>query len=207
LIFLFQQTLIEFRILSPILTQPGEEDRTMAITLDGLDGEFRTRASDLLDSLKAIGIEMRPYFGPRTPAEQAVLWRQSRSKEEIAAAIARLRNGKADFLADTLDSVGPHHGPHVTNALPGLSWHQWGEALDCFWAVNGVAEWSASKIIDGINGYRVYANRAKDFGLEAGGHWTSIKDWPHVQLRKAASPVMAGMTLAEIDEAMRARFG
>ena len=40
---------------------------------------------------------------------------------------------KANFLASVLDGVGPQHGPHVTNALPGLSWHQWGEAVDCFW--------------------------------------------------------------------------
>lgn len=179
----------------------------MAIPLTDLDEAFREKMQSLLAALDAIGVEMRPYFGVRTPEEQAILWRQSRSREEISAAIARLRSGGADFLADILRDVGPRHGPHVTNALPGLSWHQWGEAVDCFWAVNGVAEWSSTKLVDGINGYRVYATKAKELGLEAGGFWSSLKDWPHVQLRRAGSPASAGMTLAEIDEQMRNRYG
>lgn len=179
----------------------------MAVALDGLDNNFRQQMENLLHQLIGIGVEMRPYFGLRTPLEQAKLWRQSRSTEEIDSGIARLRNGGANFLADVLRDAGPQHGPHVTNALPGLSWHQWGEAVDCFWAVNGVAEWSATKIVDGINGYKVYAQRAKLMGLEAGGFWNSIKDWPHVQLRPEPSPTVAGLTLAEIDEEMRARYG
>ena len=179
----------------------------MAISLDGLDPAFRAKVEELLTALKAIGVDMRPYFGLRTLEQQAILWRQSRSKEEIAAAIDKLKSANAGFLADVLHSVGPQHGPHVTNALPGLSWHQWGEALDCFWSLNGSAEWSVSKIADGINGYKVYANLAKEMGLNAGGHWNSFKDWPHVQMRAAGSPIGAGMTLAEIDAVMRKRFG
>jgi peptidoglycan LD-endopeptidase CwlK len=179
----------------------------MAVALDGLDPAFRSKVEDLLAVLKGIGVDMRPYFGLRTLHEQAILWRQSRSKEEIAAAIQKLHNANADFLADVLKSVGPQHGPHVTNALPGLSWHQWGEALDCFWSLNGSAEWSASRIADGINGYRVYADRAEDLGLNAGGHWGSFKDWPHVQMRSAGSPIGAGMTLAEVNAEMQQRFG
>lgn len=91
--------------------------------------------------------------------------------------------------------------------MPGLSWHQWGEAVDCFWSLNGSAEWSASTKADGINGYRIYASFAKDMGLDAGGFWHSFKDWPHVQMRSAGSPISAGMTLAEIDAEMHNRFG
>jgi hypothetical protein len=94
----------------------------------------------------------------------------------------------------------------VTGALPGTGWHQWGEAVDCFWALDGRAEWSTSRLVDGVNGYRFYADKAKVLGLTAGGFWRTLKDWPHVQLRSAASPVAAGMTLAEIDGVMRERF-
>ncbi len=179
----------------------------MAISLDGIDAGFRSQLEALLANLKARGVEMRPVQALRSPREQAVLWRQSRSAEEIAAGIARLKAGKADFLASVLESVGPQHGPHVTNSLPGLSWHQWGEAVDCFWAVNGKAEWSTTLMLDGINGYRVYAATARDMKLEAGGLWTGFQDWPHVQIRPAPSPLAAGLTLAEIDTEMRKRFG
>ncbi|MGV8830895.1 MAG: M15 family metallopeptidase [Devosia sp.] len=187
----------------------GRQDmgEKMAIALDGLDPAFRSKAEELLANLIGVGVDMRPYFGLRTLEVQAILWRQSRATEEIKAAIQKLQNANAPYLAEVLHSVGPQHGPHVTNALPGLSWHQWGEALDCFWSLNGSAEWSASKTADGINGYRIYADRATDIGLNAGGHWSSFKDWPHIQLRSAGSPISAGMTLAEVDAQMHHRFG
>ncbi|GAK49224.1 hypothetical protein U14_00443 [Candidatus Moduliflexus flocculans] len=55
-------------------------------------------------------------------------------------------------------SVGPQYGDPVTNALPGCSWHQWNEAVDLFWVIDGKAEWSSKKKImlqDGssVNGY------------------------------------------------------
>ncbi|MFS8047042.1 M15 family metallopeptidase [Rhizobium sp. BR 314] len=179
----------------------------MAVTLDGLEDVFREKIENLLKDLLNVGVEMRPCTSLRTPQEQAKLWRQSRAREEIISAIARLQNGGAPFLAELLNDVGPQHGPHVTNALPGLSWHQWGESLDCFWAVNGSAEWSPSKVIDGVNGYQLYAARANDMGLDAGGLWRSLKDWPHLQLRKAGSPVLAGFSLSDIDAIMKSRFG
>lgn len=126
----------------------------MAVSLDGLQPEFRQNVLNLIANLAAKGIEMRPCAALRKPDEQAILWRQSRAKEEIEAAIAKLRSQGGDFLADTLQNVGPQHGEHVTNALPGFSWHQWGEAVDCFWVVNGTAEWSTTRTVDGVNGYK-----------------------------------------------------
>ena len=43
-------------------------------------------------------------------------------------------------------------------------------------------------------------------GLTAGGHWSSLKDWPHLQLRKEASPLRA-MSLPDIDREIKQRFG
>ena len=178
----------------------------MAISLDGLEPEFKSKVEHLLDVCRASGVIMRPYTGLRKPSKQAKLWRQSRSTEQIEAEIQRLRDAGAPYLASVLDKVGPQHGPHVTNALPGLGWHQWGEAVDCFWAVDGRAVWSPELTIDGINGYRFYAETAQNIGLTAGGFWTSIKDWPHVQLRTTGSPISAGMTFAQIDAIMKSRF-
>jgi peptidoglycan LD-endopeptidase CwlK len=94
----------------------------------------------------------------------------------------------------------------VTNALPGLSWHQWGEALDCFWVVDGAAEWSTRRLVNGLNGYHVYADEAKRLELTAGGFFRSLKDWPHVQLDKAGSP-LGRFSILEIDAEMKSRFG
>jgi hypothetical protein len=78
--------------------------------------------------------------------------------------------------------------------------------VDCFWAVDGEAEWSTTKKIHSVNGYQIYAAEAKDMGLDAGGHWRSLKDWPHVQLQPVSNPGKV-FSLLQIDEAMQTRFG
>ena len=178
----------------------------MAADLDLLHPDLKAKALDLLGRCRQKGIEMRPSSGLRDPFEQARLWRQSRTIAEIRARIAQFRGDGAPFLAHCLESVGPQHGRHATSTPPGFSWHQWGESLDCFWVVGGRAEWSVKKTINGLNGYRVYAEQGEAVGLTAGGHWRNFKDWPHVQLRSASN---AGRVvgLREIDAEMRLRFG
>jgi len=178
----------------------------MSANLNDLIPEFHEKILSLIEIISESDIEMRPYFTIRDPFQQAKYWRQSRSTEEIMAKIAELNNAGAIFLAHCIESVGPQHGDPVTNALPGMSWHQWGEAVDCCWIVNGKAEWSTQKLVNGINGYRVYANKAEDLGLTVGGHWKNLKDWPHVQFRGASSPLRI-MSLSEIDRVMKQRFG
>jgi len=178
----------------------------MPVELSKLEEGFREKLDSLLTACKVRGVEMRPYFAIRTPFEQAKLWRQSRTREEINQKIAWLFSHGAPFLAHCLESVGPQNGRHVTNAIPGLSWHQWGEAVDCFWAVGEKAEWSAAKKVGDINGYHVYAAEAAELGLDPGGLWKKIKDWPHVQLRSVGSPAKL-YSFTEIDEKMQQVFG
>lgn len=178
----------------------------MAADINQLQPEFKEKATLLLSQCQQSGIIMRPCFTIRTPFEQAKLWRQSRAREQIQQKISELRNKGAHFLAFCIESVGPQHGEPVTNAIPGLSWHQWGEALDCFWVVDGKAEWSVKRLVNDQNGFKVYANKAKEMGLNAGGFWSSIKDWPHVQFRKAPSPLPL-FSLQEIDGRMKELYG
>ncbi|SHG98687.1 D-alanyl-D-alanine carboxypeptidase [Kaistia soli DSM 19436] len=173
----------------------------MAAELSLLNPGFGALCKTLLETCSQHGAEMRPNEGVRDPWQQARYWRQSRSKEEITAAIARLNNSGANYIAEILDEVGAQHGDPVTNALPGASWHQWGLALDCFWLVGGVAEWSTSRTVNGINGYRLYADQAEQLDLTAGGRWRSIKDWPHVQAKGPVSPLNK-FTWAEINDEM-----
>ena len=174
--------------------------------IDDLVPELRPPARRLIENCRLRGIEMRPYETLRTPIEQGKIWRQSRTHEQVEAKILELRNAGASFLASSIENAGPQSGRHVTDAPPGLSWHQWGEAFDSFWVVNNAAEWSTTKKINGLNGYRVYAEEAERLDLTAGGLWTSFKDWPHVQLRPAKSP-KAHFPMTEIDRIMRERFG
>ncbi len=178
----------------------------MAANLDLLNPELKAKVVTLIARCASRGFEMRPNNGLRDPFAQAKLWRQSRSIEEITEKINEFNVQGAHFLAQCLRSVGPQHGGHVTDAPPGFSWHQWGEALDCFWLLDGKAEWSTTKLVGGQNAYRVYAGEAVSLGLTAGGHWKTLKDWPHVQLPADASP-LASLTVLEIDAAMEAGFG
>ena len=178
----------------------------MSIDVSLLVPEFRDKMNTLLAACRGKGVEMLPYFGIRTPFEQAKLWRQSRTADEVTQKVAELRAQGAAFLAHCLESVGSQNGAPVTKAIPGLSWHQWGEAVDCAWVVAGKTEWSVQKKVDGINGYQVYAEQARALGLDPGGLWNSFKDWPHVQLRSASSPLKL-YSLVEIDKKLREKFG
>lgn len=174
--------------------------------LSDLVAALRAPATTLIERCAARGVEVRVSATLRDPFEQARLWRQSRAIEEIRAKIRELTSAGAPFLAHCLQSVGPQSGRDVTGAPPGFSWHQWGEAMDVFWVVEGRAEWSTTRKIDGVNGYQLYAAEAGRLGLDAGGLWRSRKDWPHVQLRAASSPAKV-FSVAEIDRAMAKKFG
>jgi len=126
---------------------------------------------------------MKPCDTLRDPYTQARLWRQSRSKAVIQKKIKELKEKGAPFLAHCIESVGPQSGPHVTNAIPGLSWHQWGEAVDCYWSAKGKVVWDQNLKIAGVNGYQAYAEEAKKLGLNSGYYWSKLKDVPHVQFR------------------------
>ena len=121
----------------------------MAADLNQLQPEFKDKVLLLLSHCQQEGYTMRPSFTLRSPFEQGKLWRQSRSSEQVSQKISELKTKGAPFLAHCIESVGSQSGSPVTNAIPGLSWHQWGEALDCFWLVDGQAEWSTTKKING----------------------------------------------------------
>ncbi|MGR9051612.1 MAG: M15 family metallopeptidase [Gammaproteobacteria bacterium] len=177
----------------------------MSRDLNDLVPEFREKVETLIAHCNDSGYPMRQFFTLRTPFEQGKLWRQSRSSHDVQKKIAELRDSGAGFLAHCIESVGPQDGRPVTNAIPGFSWHQWGEAVDCFWLVDNQAEWSTRRQIDGKNGYMNYADLARSMGLTAGGFWKSLKDWPHVQFRKESGPGRV-FSLQEIDKEMEKRF-
>lgn len=179
----------------------------MSQKLTDLIPNFRESVLELLDACARDGIQMVPTSTVRDPWEQARLWRGPKTRQQVEAMIEKLKQERAPFLASILEEVGPQSGGLVTNVIPGNSWHQWGEAVDCYWSVSGRAEWSSTKLVGGKNGFEVYARHAARLGLTPGGHWKSFIDWPHVQYRKTANPIKAGLSLAQIDREMQKRFG
>ena len=63
----------------------------------------------------------------------------------------------------------------VTNAKGGQSNHNFGDAVDFAFVVNGEVSWDEKL-------YQHIARWAKIVGLKWGGNWKSFKDLPHVEL-------------------------
>ena len=173
----------------------------MSRSLTDLNPEF---CQPLVRSMKAaeiIGVHMVPYETQRDVWRQAKLWRQSRTTAKIREMLNFLRVQGAGYLADVIDSVGPQKGNWATNAIPGLSWHQWGLASDLYWDKNG-HEPGGVEWMD-LTGYRLFAEIAKIHGLTSGYFWKS-RDAVHVQLPMANTP---NMTIEKISKAMQERYG
>ena len=68
-------------------------------------------------------------------------------------------------------------GSKVTNAKGGQSYHNYGLAFDCYFTKDGKVDFSKP-----INAE--VAKVGQELGLEWGGVWKSLKDFPHFQLTK-----------------------
>ena len=164
-----------------------------------LNKVFRDKVEELISKCAVDGTYMVPFETVRTPAQQARLWRQSRSTAEIRQEIHKFMNEGAMWLAEVLDKVGPQYGRWVTNALPGFSWHQWGEAIDCFSLRDGKANWDANHM-----DYNIYARDAEQLKLVPGHYW-KCRDSVHVQLRPGE--VLDYYSIQEVNSKMANSFG
>ena len=146
---------------------------------------------------------MIPYEKLRSPQLQAAFWVQGRTVDEIQTRIEELKETKAFFLVKCLENAEIKEGKIITNALPGCSWHQWGETVDCYWLNNEMANWDLYvKDKNNQNGYEVYANEARKLGLEAGFYWKNLVDAVHVQLQSFSSSLNIH-SITEINKVMR----
>jgi peptidoglycan L-alanyl-D-glutamate endopeptidase CwlK len=169
----------------------------MSADLNDLIPEFRAKVTVALDQLAAEGTKFVPYFTLRNPVKQAGLWRQSRSAAVVRKQIDDLRAEACDYIADCLDKAGPSSGPWATNALPGVSWHQYGEAVDCYLLdATGKPDWQAAH-------YGRFGTVGDANGMWWGGHFGDTDHW---QNRRIEPPAAFG-TLRQINDALAAKWG
>jgi hypothetical protein len=165
--------------------------------LNDLVPEFRAKVVAALKALADEGSVFRPYFTLRDPVTQARLWRQSRSKAVVDQQVAGLRAQSCDFIAACFDKAGPADGPWATNALPGQSWHQYGEAVDCFLVdASGSPVWESPK-------YGRFGQVGDQNGMWWGGHFGDNDHW---QNRRTEPPESFG-SLKQINDALAQRWG
>ena len=174
----------------------------MDSVLLNLTVEFRLKVNELVRICSSEGVEIHPYCGLRTCAEQAKLFRKTRSRKDIEQKMQSLRDRGLPELAAVLELVGPQEGilgQHVTKAGPGESWHQYGRAVDCVPLVGGKAMWS-----DAAPEWKIYGIVANQLGLTWAGDWVSFKEFPHVQQWPSNSPIQylgrADLVLAQLRE-------
>lgn len=153
--------------------------------LQDLTPELADKARKAEEKCKARGVDLLIYCTLRTPQEQARLYRQGRATWKIKRKQKKLRREGYGFLADILEKVGAQTGKKVTNAAPGESWHNFGQAFDAGPVVNGAIQWSYQ---NNKKSWNIYGNIAEKLGLNWGGSWKSFKDYPHCQLISGGNP-------------------
>ena len=131
-------------------------------------------------------VDILIYCTLRPLEEQARLYRQSRAWVEIKHKIEKFRNRDLGFLAEVLYNVGPCHGPHVTNAAPGESWHNYAEAFDAVPMIGGKPAW---KFEDAPFEWGIYGGMIKEAGLNWSGDWKRFKEIAHAQKRHGSNPL------------------
>lgn len=183
----------------------------MAADLTLLHPEMKTKIVETYSQLLTVGYEFIPVFTLRNPWVQARFWRQSRSTEQIQAALQKLELAGASFLARILQEVGPQNGRWVTNALPGLSWHNWkpAVAVDSVYKKDGKLLWGESdpgltpeQKLDVRAAYLKYRDIGEGLGLTC---LDEIHDIGHMQLYFYEIPHK--YSLAEVSNAMELSWG
>jgi len=155
--------------------------------LGDLVREARHKASRVQQACReAGGFDLLIYCTLRPLEEQARLYRQSRSRREIDLKISKFRDRGLEFLADLLEGVGPCYGRHVTNAAPGESWHNYGEAWDAVPLICGKPAWN---YLEAKSYWDAYGEAVRQVGMHWAGDWTGFREYPHAQLKAGGNPL------------------
>ncbi len=153
----------------------------MSADMNDLTPVFRAKVQTALKALAEEGLIFKPYFTLRDPVIQAKLWRQSRSAPVVQTQIQELEEMNCGFIAACFAKAGPADGPWATNALPGLSWHQYGEAVDCFLTdATGRPIWETPK-------YARFGQVGDANAMFWGGHFGDSDHWQNRKTEPSAA--------------------
>lgn len=136
--------------------------------------------------LEAGGFDLLIYCTLRPLEEQARLYRQSRSRQTIDAKMQKLRSLGLSVIADIIENVGPCYGKHVTNAGPGESWHNYGQAFDAVPLIGGKPAWNYMEAKVYWDAYGEAVRQAK---MIWAGDWINFREYPHAQLKRGGNPL------------------
>lgn len=168
-------------------------------TFEYLAPKFRIKMLYVLKQLEEVSQKVEVFATLVDPWEQAKMWMKSRSEREIELAIRKLEDENALWLVELMKNLHRPYGRWETNDLPGVAWHQWGEAASIrVLSDSGRVVWSPKS-----PGYKVLAEAARRVGLTSGFYWRH-RDVVHIQLRSDA--VRAYYTWSEIDQLMKEKF-
>lgn len=167
--------------------------------LEDLLEEMRGKAKTIrLACKEAGGFDLLIYCTLRSLEEQARLFRQSRSRQEIDVKMQKLRSRGFTFLAEIIENVGPCYGDHVTNAAPGESWHNYAQAFDAVPLMSGKPAWNYLKA---KLHWDAYGEAVRQAGLNWAGDWQSFREYPHAQLKLGGNPLKS-MTPDQVHAAL-----
>lgn len=157
--------------------------------LGDLTPECRSKAEIVLAAFdRASDNDLLVASTLRDLESQAALYRMNRTRGEIEAKIARMRGAGFGFLADIIVRVGPQKGTPggrvVTNAGPGESWHNYGEAMDCYPLVHGKLATEKHNDL-----WLIYGEAVESAGLQWAGRWTKFRELPHAQNAEGSNPL------------------
>jgi peptidoglycan L-alanyl-D-glutamate endopeptidase CwlK len=148
--------------------------------LEDLVPEVQAMAKEHILRCADAGIELLIYCTLRDAQEQARLYRQSRTREQVQKKMDQLTAKGFPALAKILKEVGPQKsGPKVTNAGPGESFHQYSRAYDCVPVLQGKPIWGTGG--EGAGIWDKVGKLGKKCGLEWAGEWTTFREFPHFQ--------------------------
>lgn len=156
--------------------------KMVRIDLSDLSPGFSEKVIAFANLCYENGLSILIYCGFRSPEEQATLYCQGRTMNQIVAKAESLRKDwNSPHFADILMAASSKPGAFssgrvVTKAGPGQSMHNYGLAVDGAPMIGGKTIWDNKSPL-----WKKYGEFGVASGLEWAGNWTSFTEYPHLE--------------------------